>query len=33
MSDDGAEIAQLKAEIEQLKGRLASQSHAMIIGS
>ena len=29
-ADDGAEIAQLKAEIEQLKGRLPSQSHAMM---
>jgi hypothetical protein len=29
-ADDGAEIAKLKAEIEQLKGRLPSQSHAMM---
>ncbi len=28
--DAGAEIARLKAEIEQLKGRLPSQSHAMV---
>ena len=29
-SDDAAEIAKLKTEIEQLKGRLPSQSHAMM---
>ena len=29
-ADGDAEIAQLKAEIEQLKGRLPSQSHAMM---
>ena len=29
-ADDGAEIAKLKAELEQLKGRLPSQSHAMM---
>jgi hypothetical protein len=29
-NDDGAEIAKLKGEIEQLKGRLPSQSHAMM---
>jgi len=29
-ADDGAEMAQLKAELEQLKGRLPSQSHAMM---
>jgi hypothetical protein len=29
-NDDGAEIATLKAEIEQLKGRLPSQSHAIM---
>jgi hypothetical protein len=28
--DDGAEIAQLKAEIEQLKGGVPSQSHALL---
>jgi hypothetical protein len=29
-AEDGAEVARLKAEIEQLKGRLPSQSHAII---
>src|SRR5712691_8936624 len=29
-ADDGAEIAQLKADLEELKGRLPSQSHAMM---
>src|SRR2546426_6990110 len=29
-ADEGAEIAKLKAELEQLKGRLPSQSHAMM---
>ena len=29
-ADDGVEIAKLKAELEQLKGRLPSQSHAMM---
>ena len=29
-ADDAAEIAKLKAELEQLKGRLPSQSHAMM---
>jgi cytochrome c553 len=29
-ADDGTEIAQLKAEIEELKARLPSQSHAMM---
>lgn len=29
-AEDGAELARLKAEIEQLKGRLPSQSHAMM---
>jgi len=29
-ADDKAEIAQLKAELEQLRGRLPSQSHAMM---
>ena len=29
-ADDGTEIATLKAELEQLKGRLPSQSHAMM---
>src|SRR5712691_10973956 len=29
-ADDSAEIAKLKAELEQLKGRLPSQSHAMM---
>jgi hypothetical protein len=29
-ADDRAEIAQLKADLEQLKGRLPSQSHAMM---
>src|SRR6266850_8464052 len=29
-ADDAVEMAQLKAELEQLKGRLPSQSHAMM---
>jgi hypothetical protein len=29
-ADEGMEIAKLKAEIEELKGRLPSQSHAMM---
>jgi hypothetical protein len=29
-ADDGGEIVKLKAELEQLKGRLSSQSHAMM---
>jgi hypothetical protein len=29
-ADDSAEIAKLKAEVEELKGRLPSQSHAMM---
>jgi hypothetical protein len=29
-ADEAAEIARLKAEIEQIKGRLPSQSHAMM---
>jgi hypothetical protein len=29
-ADNGAEITQLKAELDELKGRLPSQSHAMM---
>lgn len=29
-AEDGAEVAQLKADLEQIKGRLPSQSHAMM---
>ncbi len=29
-ADEGAEIAKLKADLEEVKGRLPSQSHAMM---